>query len=191
MNPTINVDVDGVVYDFEGQIKRYAEKLLQRKLVPATHWHFWEDWGLTERQWHDLFKRAVLEEEIFLHGPPVDGALGVLSGLEERGWTIRFVTNKQFPDDPDMTAAARYQTIQWMHKKGLGHHQLAFAADKTRFDADVVIDDKPDLSWVQKGRINLLYDNPWNRDVRVKSMVNKPLGVNRVHGWDGVRFRLL
>jgi len=182
-NALINIDLDGVVYDFADEIRWWCEIELDRVPLPAvTDWHFWREWGLSDDEWPELFRTAVIEGEVFAYGRPYPGAIERINQLQEKGWTIRFVTHKNILD-PEATRAAQRQTVDWLYEHGIGMHQLAFAADKSRFDADVIIDDKPDLSWVQKGRMNLLFAQPWNE----RATLFAPPNVRRVrNGWDGI-----
>lgn len=163
----INVDLDGVVYDFHSAIHSVAEEYLAQNLPePDTwSWHMWEDWGLDLHKWVQLFRWAVIHRSVFDIGQPVPGAIEALDALKDDGWTIRFVTNKCFPTEDLLSYVAKQQAIHWLWSYGLTEHQLAFSADKSRFDADVIIDDHPHLEWRQEGKHNILFGRPWNQNV--------------------------
>ncbi len=74
---TLNLDMDGVIYDFHSQMTSYAEQLLGRNLVESGGWSMYEEWGIERSEFYHLFHRAIAEDELFSRGLEIEGALAV------------------------------------------------------------------------------------------------------------------
>lgn len=178
----VNVDMDGVVYDFHQQIHDFAEQYLGRTLPVADQWALHKSWGISNKQWERLFGDAV-EDGVFFHGDPVDGALDAISVLAKNKFRVRFVTSKQFRD-PSLSYKARVDTLTWLDMAGLGGFEVAFTNNKQSYMADVVIDDKPSLEWFQPNAHNVLFGQPWNAGTSIPPIAS--VKFDRLEGWDRV-----
>lgn len=159
---TINIDCDGVLYDFNEAMTSVGEQELQRKLPPTDRWSMWDAWGITRDEWYRLFHLAIREYDVFSFGDQVPGALNAVRYLIGEGHRIRIVTSKKLRY-ADSTKFAQQQTIDWLHKHGLLNDvELCFTGNKQGYPADVVIDDKPTDKWMQPGALNILFGQPWN-----------------------------
>ncbi len=187
MSLTINVDMDGVVYDFNAAITSAAELRLGRKLPPyPTTWSMWELWGISRSMWYSIFHESIRNSQVFDQRElDIEGAVDGLKKLIKAGHRVRIVTSKKLRF-PESTAAAQIQVIRWLkHHELLNHVELVFAHDKQGYLADVVVDDKPTLKWAQRGALNLLFDQPWNAAVH-EDAYRGPLAVVRTYGWHDV-----
>lgn len=163
---TINVDMDGVVYDFMGQMKSYAEQTLDRNLPEVTSWSAWDEWGIPSSEFWQMFHRAIEDGELFSGGLEIQGAVGAINQLHRDGHRIRIVTSKRLRTD-ESSLKAQKQTLTWLYTHGLlGLVEVAFATNKQGYLADVVIDDKPTLAWVQRDAFNILFDTTWNQYIQ-------------------------
>lgn len=82
---------------------------------------------------------------------------------------------------------AQKQTLTWLYTHGLlGIVEVAFATDKQGYTADVVIDDKPTLAWALPDALNILFDQPWNREIETPKLVGGEALVVRGYGWKDV-----
>ncbi len=183
---TINVDVDGVLYDFNEAMRSYGESELGRKLPASTQWEMWKDWDVTRQVWHKLFTMAIMDGEVFRNGAAIAGAQDGVKRLIDRGHRVRLVTSKNLPQ-AEVTRAAQIQCIRWLEEFGiLQFVELVFTNDKQGYSADVVIDDKPSLRWVQKGATNILFEQPWNADAMREGMYLPDPLVVRAWDWPHV-----
>lgn len=188
MLPVINVDSDGVVYDFvRGMRVAFNDRGYKGvwDWPEPEHWQLHEDWPVTKAESFKVMYESVLEGRLFRHGRMVKGARVGLANVRKLGYHVRIVTNKTFTDH-DVTLAARVGTLQWYADKKLRYNTIAFsdsAHGKGDFRADVIIDDKPTLEWMQPQALNILYHHPWNAHVNedeIKHLV-------RAHTWDDVQ----
>lgn len=182
---TINVDMDGVVYDFNEAITSYGELRLGRKLPIVTTWSMWDAWEIGRNEWYEIFHESIMSGDVFNNRAlDIPGAVESLKRLAKTH-RVRIVTSKKLRY-PESTAAAQIQVIRWLKYHGLLNLvELTFAHDKQGYLADVVIDDKPTLKWAQKGALNLLYAQPWNMDVPEELYFGNPT-ITRVDNWRDV-----
>ena len=186
MKLTINVDIDGVVYDFVGIMREMTEAspaVAPRKLGEVESWNMWEHWGMERDEWYEHF-HANIRDGLFARGQAIPGAVNAVMGLVEDGHRVRFVTSKKMRHAKS-TMRAQQQTTEWLYANGLIQvTELCFTSNKQGYPADVVIDDKGDLSWVQEGASNLLYDQPWNADLLFDPLAT--VHWSRMHSWQQV-----
>lgn len=181
---TINVDVDGVIYNFNGNMTRLSEQYLGLELPATTTWDMAAAWGMTEDDWYDLFHRAILEDDLFRSGHAIPNAVQAVRKLANRH-RVRLVTSKRLRY-PMSTLAAQVQTLHWLaDMELLNCVEVVFTGDKQGYSADIVVDDKPTLKWALHGAQNLLFDQPWNQEVPDHIMDNGA-AVRRVRGWEQV-----
>lgn len=184
MKLTVNIDMDGVIYDFNGAMTSLGEVYLGRKLPVTESWEMWDAWGVSRDEWYEMFHEAILDDEVFRIGHEIPGAVQAVRSLTKKH-RVRIVTSKKLRF-PRSTQAAQIQTIRWLGEAGLLNHvELAFAGDKQGYTADVVIDDKPTLKWAQRGAMNLLFAQPWNQDVPEEAFFGQP-SLTLVESWDDV-----
>lgn len=164
---TVNVDMDGVIYDFVGTFAKIA---VEQRWMPAeagdsppTQWAMWKHWGISRYMFYQMFDVAILRHGLFQIGDPVPGAVDGLAYLLDRFERVRVVTSKQMKT-PEAATAAQQQCLAWLARHvNPSAIEVAFTSNKRGYLADVVIDDKPTLQWTQKGALNVLFDQPWNQ----------------------------
>lgn len=168
---TINVDIDGVLYDFVGAMKRYVEARHYdggRVLPVPTSWNLWEEWGIDADRFAYYLSQATRYKIIFRHGADYPGAFTALQSLRKEGHHIRLVSHKVFKDSVT-TIAAQTSCLEWLKSRGLRYDSIAFvgaSTDKALLTADVIVDDKPVEDWTQPGKRNILFTQPWNEKVQ-------------------------
>ena len=164
----INVDLDGVVYRFEPEFRRLVEKAHHLWGTPVTLdvancWSLSESYQISEQQARNIFSQGVKSHDLFRTGDMVEEAALWLDRINKRH-DVRFVTEPGFQGNPQIRAAAIAQKADWLAYMGLGNYPLILSSgSKQGYPADVVIDDKPDLKWAQEGKVNILFDQPWNQ----------------------------
>jgi 5'(3')-deoxyribonucleotidase len=184
---TINFDLDGVVVRFEAEMMKLTEGYTGRRLAPWTKWAIHSAWEMDSSEWYEHFERSVFDG-VFRTADPMPGALPVLHRMLDSDHRVRFVTSKVLHNP-----AATYKAIQdctaWLDQYGLlrNNVELCYTHNKQGYIADVIVDDKPDLSWVQGGATNILFGQPWNDGVDEFSFNTEAGGsLIRARGWDQV-----
>jgi hypothetical protein len=181
----VNLDLDGVVYDFEGTMRAFVEAELGAANLPVpTRWHVWEDWGMTVQEWERAFHGAV-EWGVFGRGLPVDGAIEGVKTLLEEGHQVRFVTHKVL-ESKRATKIAMIDVVDWLGAYDLVHRvDLAMVrGHKQAYTADVVVDDKPAVhEWAQPGSLNVVFDQPWNQTLTPRYWTDR---TTRAYGWENL-----
>lgn len=180
----INVDCDGVLSDFHGDFRRMVEAELGREMPPASTWSWWEEWDWSESQWLSWFRHGVMTGQLWANGEMVPGASDTLWRLSDDGHYIRIVTHRLAFNGLHNTAIRN--TVAWLQDKHIPYRAISFEGRKQDIDADVVIDDKPDLSWAQPFKLNILFDQPYNRDVHLDAKIRRGIRVVRASDWNQI-----
>ncbi len=161
---SIAVDVDGVLADvISVWLDRYGRgKVLSKDQV--SRWDFWKDLGYNAHRfylelaecWYEWNKIPLMEPDMPLY--------------------IRML--KSIAEKVDIVSAqmAKESVVRWLEHNGIEYDRyvsVARGVDKTYLDYDIFIDDSPinALSIASTGKKVLLYDQPWNRHIDLKSIV--------------------
>jgi len=212
----INIDLDGVLHDFvEDAREEYRRAFTLYEdvtcLPEPEHWNIWEQWCsnaydpdthdlgcLTKSQFWTLIDKGISVGRVYGGGNNrlVLGAKEGLAALREAGHHIRIVTSKAITDRKLRGQAIRNVTY-FLDATNLEYDEICFVkGDKQDFDADIVIDDKPDTGkWAQKGKLNILFAQRWNEDYTTAPAVEMwsddlwalpQIEVKRIVGWENV-----
>jgi 5'(3')-deoxyribonucleotidase len=184
MSLVINVDSDGVVYDWHGYMVPFLSDALGVELDrnQFTEWDLAKAVQVSKAKFYELFEQAV-NKGAFRKGEPLPGAIEGLKKLMADGHRVRIVTSKILRNEL-LSEWAMVDTVTWYYGIQCLHGlELVFTSGSRKVDykADVVIDDKPDFGWVQDEAYNLLFDQPWNRSVT--AVYNHAF---RVDGWEEI-----
>jgi 5'(3')-deoxyribonucleotidase len=166
----IGIDLDGCMYDFADSLRHYLESY--EGLHPdqlhkdATHWGFYEDWGLTDEEFLLHCNRAADIGVLFGSGGCLDRADEDVRAAYAAGHEIHIITDRGFGTTP---FASKRNTMRWLLKMDIPFHSLTFAKDKTVVRTDVMCEDKPANyeALVAAGTDAYLIDRPWNQDCEV------------------------
>ncbi len=165
----INVDSDGVVYNLMGILTARTEKQQGRPLPAAENFGL-SNWELSREEVDKIFERES-QKGLFGYGEAIEGAVdGVLRLADNH--QVRIVTNKSSKALGKGSNAAMQDTIQWYDGVGLlDKVEMVFVDGygKQGYPANVVIDDQPNLQWVQEDAANILFDRTWNQKVTGKA----------------------
>lgn len=183
----INVDMDGVVYDFTRHLYNLlrVDGRIPNNVSPASPtWSLWETWDIPEDDFWSYFHQYTLNRGLFRDGNPIEGAVEGLRELRAHGHRVRIVTSKTLRR-ASSTAQSRIDTIRFLQDFGLADLEVVFASGrygKTDYIADVVIDDKPEVrKWAQpNGTLNILFSQPWNMHAPAPSGF---INLSRVTSW--------
>lgn len=188
----VNVDLDGVVYDFTGAMRSaFAFRGWEgADEWPDPHvWQTWDVWPISEKDFYEVLYAEVLDGVMFRDGDLVQGAQEGMHRLSQDGFYIRIVTAKTFRNQ-QVTEKARRNVMWFLSENDLPHDELVFSGPmgKGDFRADIVVDDKPSLDgWVQTGALNLLFDQPWNRTLStIPDFYERPGWFDRAYSWNDV-----
>lgn len=172
----IALDLDGVLADtIRVWLRIWNEHRFPRLTYESIDtWDFWRKLGISEAEFAGIFARAwLMWEEI----PPVEeGIAEKVRRLSELG-TVDVVTGRP--------AEERERVVLWLRRHGISYRGLVVGVtDKVRLGYDVYIDDSPlvAIAGARSGRLVLLRDQPWNRDVRSNSYVRRVRGLDEAIG---------
>lgn len=158
----INVDFDDVVYPFTESMRYLVSDRFGKPLAALpdpTEWST-SEWGITREEYVDTMRLGVRHGDLYLESPMPDARESLRRLAEDH--TIRIVTSCDL-EDLHLNARMMEQKLGWLRTWNIHFHDFAgVTRGKLGYPADVVIDDKPDLSWVQLRALNIMYAQPWN-----------------------------
>jgi 5'(3')-deoxyribonucleotidase len=162
----LGVDLDGVVGDFYGAMRRIAAEWLDRPMDSLTEEvdYGLEQWGLAEFGGYDKLHRfAVTQRNLFRDMPPIKDAPAILRKLSTHGVRIRIITHRLFLKYFHRTSIT--QTVDWLDSYDIPYWDICFMADKGAVGAHVYIDDSPDniTRLREQGCRTIVFTNSTNR----------------------------
>jgi 5'(3')-deoxyribonucleotidase len=140
----LGVDLDGVVGDFYGAMRKIAAEWVNKPLEALTPQVSFglEEWGLNEFGGYEKLHRfAVTQRDLFRIMEPIRDAPAVLRKLSCRGIRIRIITHRLFIKYSH--SATITQTVEWLDNYDIPYWDLCFLNDKGSVGAHVYIDDSP------------------------------------------------
>jgi 5'(3')-deoxyribonucleotidase len=164
----LGVDLDGVVGDFYGAMRRIAAGWLDRPLESLTTEvnYGLDEWGIDEYGGYDRLHRfAVTQRNLFRDMEPIKNAPSVLRKLSSRGIRIRIITHRLFLKYSHRTTIT--QTVDWLDTWDIPYWDLCFMNDKGAVGAHVYIDDAPSniIRLRDHGCKTIVFTNSTNRDL--------------------------
>jgi len=160
------VDLDGVVGDFYGAVRRIAAEWLDRPietLTPEVSFGL-KEWGIEESGGYDRLHRfAVTQRDIFRDMEPIKNAPAVLRKLSSQGIRVRIITHRLFLKFSHRTTIT--QTVDWLDNFDIPYWDICFMNDKGAVGAHVYIDDAPENinSLRKQGCKTIVFSNSTNR----------------------------
>jgi uncharacterized HAD superfamily protein len=155
----IAVDVDGVLADLAGMfLKIHREDTgieLGREFI--DEWEFWHKLSMTRQQFLRMLVRVWSRWE----------EIGLLE--EDAAEDVEQLATLGSVDILTQRPAETVENVKrWLNHHGIKYRSFTWVplkSSKTLFTYDAYIDDSPRLAeqLVGKGRLLLLYDQPWNR----------------------------
>ena len=162
------VDLDGVVGDFYGSIRKIAAEWLNKPietLTPEVSYGL-NEWGIEEfGGYNRLHRFAVTQRNIFRDMEPIEHAPATLRKLSNLGIRIRIITHRLFLKYSHRTSIA--QTIDWLDNYDIPYWDICFMKDKGAVGAHVYIDDAPEnINNLRKlGCNTIVFTNSTNREL--------------------------
>ncbi|MDR1429154.1 MAG: 5'-nucleotidase [Spirochaetaceae bacterium] len=141
----LGVDLDGVVGDFYGAMRKIAAEWVNRpleSLTPQVSFGL-QEWGINEFGGYEKLHRfAVTQRDLFRIMEPIQDAPAVLRKLSGRGIRIRIITHRLFVKYSHRATIT--QTVEWLDNYDIPYWDLCFMNDKGAVGAHVYIDDAPE-----------------------------------------------
>ena len=164
----IGVDLDGVVGDFYGSVRKIAGEWLNRPLESLTTEVSYglDEWGIQEFGGYERLHRfAVTQRNIFGDMKPIEGAPMILRKLSKRDIRIRIITHRLFLKYSHRATIT--QTVDWLDNYDIPYWDICFMKDKGAVGAHVYIDDAPVniVSLRELGCNTIVFSNSTNRDL--------------------------
>jgi len=162
------VDLDGVVGDFYGAIRKIAAEWLNKpieSLSPEISFGL-QEWGIDEFGGYDRLHRfAVTQRNIFRDMEPIENAPAVLRKLSSQGIRIRIITHRLFLKYSHRASIT--QTVDWLDNYDIPYWDICFMNDKGAVGAHVYIDDAPDniINLRKHGCKTIVFSNSTNRSL--------------------------
>jgi 5'(3')-deoxyribonucleotidase len=164
----LGVDLDGVVGDFYGAIRRIAAEWLNKPEESLTKevTYGLEEWGIADYGGYDRLHRfAVTQRNIFRDMKPFENAPAILRKLSGQGVKIRIITHRLFLKY--VHRASITQTSDWLDYHDIPYWDLCLMSDKGAVGAHVYIDDSPEniIRLRAQGCKTIVFTNSTNRDL--------------------------
>ena len=162
----LGVDLDGVVGDFYGAIRKIAAEWLDKPLDTLTTevTYGLGEWGIDEFGGYGRLHRfAVTQRNIFRDMEPIKDAPATLRKLSHLGIRIRIITHRLFLKYSHRTSIT--QTVEWLDKYDIPYWDICFMNDKGAVGAHVYIDDSPEniVGLRKLGCKTIVFSNSTNR----------------------------
>ena len=166
----ILIDMDGVLSDFDGEfLKRWRERYPDKFYVPMEE----RTTFYVKQQYPDelkpLVSEIVLEPGFFRDMMPIAGGKEALDEMRELGHEVFICTSP-------LSAYKNcvLEKFEWVDRV-LGPQwvkRIIITKDKTLVKADYIIDDKPEITGVERTPSweHILYDRPYNREADKKRL---------------------
>jgi 5'(3')-deoxyribonucleotidase len=164
----LGVDLDGVVGDFYGAMRRIASEWLNKpeeELNREVSFGL-EEWGIAEYGGYDRLHRfAVTQRNLFRDMQPIQDAPATLRKLSQHGIRIRIITHRLFLKYSHRTSIT--QTVDWLDSYDIPYWDLCFMNEKDAVGAHLYIDDAPSniLTLREHGCRTIVFTNSTNRNL--------------------------
>jgi 5'(3')-deoxyribonucleotidase len=164
----LGVDLDGVVGDFYGALRKIAAEWLNKpvdSLTPDIGYGL-EEWDIAEYGGYDRLHRfAVTQRNLFRDMLPIKNAPAILRKLSGRGVRIRIITHRLFLKYSHKTTII--QTVEWLDNYDIPYWDLCFMNNKVAVGAHLYIDDAPQniQQLRDQGHRTIVFSNSTNKGI--------------------------
>ncbi|MDR2047971.1 MAG: 5'-nucleotidase [Treponema sp.] len=164
----LGVDLDGVVGDFYGMMRKIAAEWLNKPAEALTEnvSYGLEEWGIAEYGGYDRLHRfAVTQRNLFRDMPPIKDAPAVLRKLSGKGIYIRIITHRLFLKYSHKTSIT--QTVDWLDNYDIPYWDICFIGDKVAVGAHLYLDDAPSniKQLREQGHKTIVFSNSTNKNL--------------------------
>lgn len=156
----IGKDLDGCNVGFIEGVNEIRRSQGEEEFTPGI-WHFYRALGMTDQDWVAWCNKAADDGLLFNH-EPYPGAVDAFRRIKRMGHTVVVVTDRTFGRTPQVSQKI---TREWLNYHRFEYDELHFDADKTRYDLDMMVEDKLENydALVDAGVDAYLIDRPWNQ----------------------------
>ncbi len=179
----IAVDIDGVLLDI---MVTYCEIFNKKNKTnyqkkDVKNWEFFKDWKISEQEAYEIFYE-IYEDSMLV--PFIDAKAPSIMKELNKIHEVYIVTARQ----PKYRIPILKKLSSHYVRRNVEYQELILLHPKPydiklRKNFDIYIDDNPNLAnpiKKLKGRILLLFDQPWNQHVNIER------NINRVFNWDDI-----
>jgi 5'(3')-deoxyribonucleotidase len=164
----LGVDLDGVVGDFYGAMRKIAAEWLNRPVedLPTEVGYGLDEWGIAEYGGYERLHRfAVTQRNLFRDMKPMKDAPAVLRKLSLHGIRIRIITHRLYLKY--VHKASVTQTVEWLDSWDIPYWDICFMKDKGAVGAHIYIDDAPSniVQLREQGCRTIVFANSTNRNL--------------------------
>jgi len=171
----IDVDMDSVTADFEaGFLKKLREKYPDLPFIPLEQRTTFKLREQYVPQFGEYFRKIIKEIEtapgFFLSLPPVPGSIEAVLQIAQKHEVFICSSPLKEPKNP---APEKYEWVA-MHFGESWVKRVILTYDKSLIKGDILIDDKPEVTGINKNPTweQVLVDWPYNRHVTGKRRIN-------------------
>lgn len=138
----IGIDMDGVLYPFADEFKKFVENKFNRNLrFISNKWSFYEDWGYSKEEF-DLLHQEFTEKGLMEKGEPIKDAIEIMDQLYKDNHNIFIITHRYFDNWNDKSKSSMMNsTINWLLKYNIRFHNILFIKEKDLISLDFILDD--------------------------------------------------
>ncbi|QBP33334.1 phosphatase [Gordonia phage BrutonGaster] len=166
----IGIDLDGVLYDFAGALRKFLVKhhgWTSEMCEEPQSWTFYENWGLNEEGFRFVCNRAATVGELFNVSDCTDWeAVRQVRRLSEcPNLKLHIITARHFGAHSSMSHEA---TASWLRHL-FDYDTLTFSNDKTIIKTDYFIEDsaRNHVKLRRNGTKSYLLTQAWNHNAVV------------------------
>ena len=164
----LGVDLDGVVGDFYGSMRKIAAEWLGKPVEELTTDVAFglDEWGLTDFGGYERLHRfAVTQRNIFRDMEPIRNAPSILRKLSCQGIRVRIITHRLFLKFSHQHTIV--QTVEWLDNYDIPYWDICFMNDKSAVGAHVYIDDAPEniINLRKQGCNTIVFSNSTNKNM--------------------------
>ncbi|MCB1011048.1 MAG: hypothetical protein R2714_15780 [Microthrixaceae bacterium] len=161
------VDLDGVCADYNEAFRLAVARhrgIDPAELTTEVTWDFAE-WGLDREGFLEHHARAVAEDGLFRHAPPIEGVSEALWRLSDAGVWIRIITHRLVSNWSHAKVVA--DTVSWLDDARIPYRDICFLGQKPQVEADAYVEDAPHniASLRESGNTVIVFEQPYNRDL--------------------------
>ena len=159
------IDMDGVLADFEAEfLRRWKERYPDELAVAIEDRRGFPLKKDYPERLHRTIREIFTEEGFYAALPPVEGGMAALDAMRTEGLDVWICTSPL-----SSSRTCMQEKVDWVaeHLGDRWVRRLIITRDKTLVRADVLIDDRPEVTGSEREPMweHVLYDQPYNRNV--------------------------
>lgn len=161
----ILIDMDGVISDFDGEfLKRWQDRYPNKFFIPIDKRNTFYVKDSYPEELKPLVTEILLEKNFFRDMMPMEGGREALIEMESMELEVFICTSPL-----SYYKNCVLEKYEWV-EENLGKHwieRIILTKDKTIVKGDMLIDDKPLITGVEKNIKweHILYDRPYNKEI--------------------------